>query len=152
MDNMEIEKLFLLALKREIEAHEFYKDVSHRVDNQGVKDLFSELAEQEMQHHDLLEKFKQDPTAVMKFNAPKSNLGVAEATDLPELSTDMKPADAIALAMKKEQQAVEFYRGLAASTDDASMKDALENLANMELTHKQKLENAFVQIGYPEAF
>jgi bifunctional DNase/RNase len=31
---------------------------------------------------------------------------VAESVELPEITIDMKPADAIALAMKKEQQAV----------------------------------------------
>jgi len=28
----------------------------------------------------------------------------------------------------------------------------MENLANMEMGHKHKLENAFVEIGYPEVF
>jgi rubrerythrin len=152
MEYEEIEQLFSLALQRELEAHEFYKDVSQRVENKGVSNIFAELAEQEMQHHDLIEKFKQDPTAIMRFQAPENDFHLAEISEMPRLSVSMKPADAIALAMKKEQQAVEFYRGLAGSTDDASMKDAFENLANMELAHKHQLEEAFVQIGYPEAF
>ena len=54
--------------------------------------------------------------------------------------------------MKKEQQAVEYYRALAEAADDRELKQAFTNLANMELSHKQRLENAFVQIGYPEVF
>ena len=77
---------------------------------------------------------------------------VAEATELPKLTLDMQPADAIALAMKKEQQAVEFYRDLSKHCADQEIGKIFENLANMELTHKQKLENVFVEIGYPEAF
>jgi hypothetical protein len=32
------------------------------------------------------------------------------------------------------------------------MKDVFNNLANMELGHKHRLETVFVDIGYPEAF
>ena len=88
----------------------------------------------------------------MKIAPPAADYKVAEATELPALSIEMKPADAIALAMKKEQEAVEFYRGLADGSDDAEIKKIFENLVNMELTHKNRLENVFVEIGYPEVF
>ena len=77
---------------------------------------------------------------------------IAETQDMPALSTDMKPAEAIAIAMKREQQAAELYRSLAKNANDGTEKEALENLANMEMGHKHKLENAFVDIGYPEVF
>jgi rubrerythrin len=88
----------------------------------------------------------------MKFAAPPSDFKIAEATELPVLSFDAKPADAIALAMKKEQQAVEFYRALAQTALDNGLKQVLESLATMELGHKHRLETIFVDIGYPEAF
>jgi rubrerythrin len=104
-----------------------------------------------MGHKELLEKFKYDPTMVMKIEAPP-DYKVAEATELTKLSIAMKPADAIALAMKKEQQAVEFYREFRDRATERSIKDVFENLANMELGHKHRLENVFVEIGYPEVF
>lgn len=152
MDTMDIEKLFSLALSRELEAHEFYREVSRRSKEPAVKELFAELSEQEMQHHDLIERFRQDPTAIMKFKAPKGDFKLAEATPQPRLSTTMKPADAIALAMKKEQQAAEFYQQLAASSQDSALSQAFVSLANMELEHKRRLEDAYVQVGYPETF
>jgi rubrerythrin len=45
-----------------------------------------------------------------------------------------------------------FYRSLAEATGDAEMKNIFKNLAAMELGHKQRLENVFVEIGYPETF
>ena len=38
---------------------------------------------------------------------------VAETVDMPRLSLDMKPAEAIALAMKKEEEAMRMYLSLA---------------------------------------
>ncbi|MFH1653076.1 MAG: ferritin family protein [Pseudomonadota bacterium] len=152
MDKIEMEKIFSTAIDREIEAYEFYKDVATRIDNKEVKTVFEQLAKEEMGHKDMLESLKNDPTKMMKITPPAADYKVAEATELPPLSTDMKPADAIALAMKKEEAAVEFYRGMAAGAEESSIKDMFENLANMELGHKHRLENVFVEIGYPEVF
>ncbi len=152
MDKLELERVFSIAIKREIEAYEFYREVSQRARDEEVKKVFTQLAAEEMGHKDLLEKYKSDPTMVMKIKAPSQDYKVAEATELPELSIEMKPADAIALAMKKEQQAVEFYRDLADRSTDSYMRDMFHNLENMELGHKKRLENVFVEIGYPEVF
>lgn len=152
MDKIELEKIFSIAVGREVEAHEFYKEVEKRVDDESVKAVFKQLAREELEHMELLEKLKADPSMPMKFETPPKDFKVADATDLPELGIDMKPADAIALAMKKEQQAMDFYRTLADAAGEAELKNIFRSLADMELGHKQRLENVFVEIGYPETF
>ncbi|MBN2382365.1 ferritin family protein [bacterium] len=152
MDTTKIEQLFAIAVSRELEAHDFYSAAAKRMNDQNVKDIFNRLAKEEMGHYELLEKFRYDPTAIMKISAPSADWKIAESEELPTLTIDMKPKDAIALAMKKEQQAVEFYQALAKATEDASTRDMFLNLANMELGHKHRLENIFVDIGYPEVF
>jgi rubrerythrin len=77
---------------------------------------------------------------------------VSETVELPKLSLSMKPVDAIALAMKKEQQAVEFYTDLANQTNDSSIKQACLELAKMEAGHKNKLEGVYTDIAYIESF
>jgi len=151
MDQLQFEKLIAIAIKREVESYEFYRDVAARVQDAAVKKIFEDLAAQEMGHRDLLERYRFDTTLAIKFQAPK-DLKIAETVDAPKLSVDMKPVDAIALAMKKEQQALEFYRQLAALCDDPEVKENYLSLANMEMEHKKRLENVFVDIGYPESF
>jgi Uncharacterized conserved protein len=152
MDPREIEQLFAVAAKREIEARDFYEAIAKKMTDTAVRDIFAELARDETGHFEMIEKFKHDPTMVMKISAPSGDWKVAESETLPQLNVKMKPKDAIALAMKKEQQAAEFYRGLAGRASDAGLKSMMENLANMELSHKRRLETIFVDIGYPEAF
>lgn len=151
MDQLEFERLMAIAIRREVEAHEFYRDVAGRVKNVSVRRIFEDLAEQEMQHHDLLEKFRLDPSGAVKFTPPP-DFKVAQTIDDVPLSVDMKPADAVALAMKKEQQAVVFYTNLSEMTDDIGVRDVFVNLAHMEKQHQHALESLFVDIGYPEAF
>lgn len=43
-------------------------------------------------------------------------------------------------AISKEQEATEFYNGLAQRTDNASMKELFANFAREEQKHKAKLE------------
>jgi len=151
MEKLELESVFSVAISREIEAYEFYREIADRVKDPEVKKVFKELSDEELQHMEFLEKFKVNPEMIMKIEAP-ADYKVAEATELPPFDINMKPADAIALAMKKEQLAVEFYGELASITKDAEIKKFFLNIANMELNHKHRLENVFVQIGYPEVF
>ena len=75
-----------------------------------------------------------------------------EAPDLSFLNDVTIPKNAIALAMKREQQVVEFYKNLSETARDSQLKDLFQNLANMELDYKHRLETVFVAIGYPVVF
>ncbi len=151
MDELQKNDLFRTAIGRELEAYTFYKDVAERVNNAAVKQIFEELSIEEKRHEEMLWKMKGDDTVSFKINAPQ-DLKVAETVDLPPLSMDMKPADAIALAMKKEEQAVAFYQALANMCQEEETKRIYTELSKMEMTHKHRLENAFVDIGYPEVW
>lgn len=152
MKNSKILNILANAIEREIEAYEFYKQISEKVLNKDVKKIFRDLSQEELGHREFLEKLKFNQSMFTKIEPPAADYKVSEATDLPPFNLDMKPADAIALAMKKEQQAVEFYRSMAESTGEPDIKKTFKNIANMELNHKHRLENIFVDIGYPEAF
>ena len=152
MDRTQLDDLLSTAIAREVEANAFYRQVAERSANPNVRSVFAELAAEELGHKNLLEGVRRDPNLIRRFSAPAADYKVAEATALPALSVDMKPADAIALAMKKEQQAVEFYLDLAARASDSELVKSLNALANMEKGHKTRLEDVFVQIGYPEVF
>lgn len=152
MNTLEIEQLFVTASRRETEAYEFYSTAARKVQDPNVRDIFSQLAKDEKGHFEFIERFRANPTEIMKIAPPSADWKIAESEEMPALSTDMKPKDAIALAMKKELQAVDFYRSLASVSATGETRHMFENLANMELNHKHRLENLFVEIGYPEVF
>lgn len=52
---MPIDELLKLAVEKEVEAHDFYKELANNSENVGMKDLFNYLAEEEMTHRRLLE-------------------------------------------------------------------------------------------------
>jgi rubrerythrin len=152
MDKKTLDALLATAIAREVEANTFYRGVAERSTDPAVKEIFTGLAVEELGHREYLETISGDPQILGCLEAPEDDYGVAEATELAPLTFDMKPADAFALAMKKEQRAAEFYTRLARSATDPGVKEAFEGLANMEKRHKTRLEGLFVQVGYPEVF
>lgn len=152
MNLTNINKLIDFAIEQEHQADEFYTAAAKIATNPAVKQLFLELAQDEQGHANLLEMYKKNNDLGAIFKSQVVDYKISETQDMPDLSISMKPSEAIAVAMKKEQQAAELYRSLASNAIDIHEKEALENLANMEMGHKHKLENAFVDVGYPEVF
>ena len=137
------------AIEAEIEAAQFYLDVSQKTDNTFLKDLFLTFSGEEKKHRKILETFRNDPSMEINFDQVP-DLHVSDTVQDPTLSIDMKPADAIALAMKKEEAAMRQYSQLAETCANPQHKKLFLELATMERGHKAKMESAFVDIGYPE--
>ncbi len=143
--------ILMRAIEGEIEAAEFYAEVAAKSDNAYIRDLFLSFSEEEKKHRRILEGFRQDPSAAVTFEKVP-DFHVSETVDAPSLSMDMKPADAIALAMKKEEAAMRQYNALADVCADEQRKKVFLELAAMERGHKAKMEEAFVDIGFPEVW
>jgi len=152
MDKATYKDILDNAIRGEIEAREFYQQVAKRVADSYLKEMFLAFAEEEGQHRRILEGFRQKPDMGIHF-AKVPDFHVSETVAATgDLSMGMKPADAIALAMKKEEEAMRHYTQLAEACTDAGQKKVFEELAAMERGHKHKMETAFVDIGYPEVW
>lgn len=152
MKNPQLDAILVAAIGQELEAHHFYCEAARRVANSGVRETFLQLAKDELGHRELLERVRDDPSLESKIGPKVNDYKIAESEPLPQLTIEMTPKDAIALAMKKEQLAAELYGSLLASASTPDVKTIFENLRLMELGHKAKLETIFVDIGYPEVF
>jgi rubrerythrin len=152
MKNARLDAILAEAIGQELEANRFYKEAAALVKNSSVKETFLQLAKDELDHKGLLERFRDDPSLESKIGPPVNDYKIAESEPLPQLTVEMALKDAIALAMKKEQLAAELYGSLRASASAPEVKTMFENLRFMELGHKARLENIFVDIGYPEVF
>ncbi len=151
MTREEYKAILEIAIGNEVEAYEFYKGVSQKVSSANIKKMFSDLAEEEQGHKKLLEGFLSGDVNSMNFNEA-TDYKVAETVDKPKLSLDMKPADALALAMKNEEEAMNMYAAFAKASASAEQKQMFEKLAVMEKGHKVKLEEYYVNAAYPEVW
>lgn len=139
------------AIDSEIEASRFYARVAEMTTNSFLKEMFTTFSREEQKHRSILEGFRSDPETAIHFEKV-ADFGISETVAEPALSADMQPADAIALAMKKEESAMRQYTRLADACKDGTQKKVFLELAAMEREHKSKMEAAFVDIGYPEVW
>ena len=150
MNDKEFQRLISKAIFREVESYTFYTEVAKRVEDLQAKELFLTLAEAEKGHEDLLDELRKNPRLAETLDAPGDNLGIAETQPLPELSVDMSPADAVSLAMKKEEHAAQVYARMAEATSDPQLKAYCKKFEAMELRHKQDLELLFLDVAGPQ--
>ena len=152
MDKSAYQQILDAAIQGEIEAYRFYQQVAEKVADRFLKEMFLEFAGEEQKHRQILEGFRKRSDMAIHF-AQVPDYHVSETVEVSEtLSMEMKPADAIALAMKKEERAMRHYTQLAEACDDEAQQKVFLELAAMERGHKARMENAFVDIGYPEVW
>ena len=150
MTSEEYRKILAMAIANEIAAHDFYKSICEKVKDNNLRSIFEELAEDELKHKIFLEGFL---TGAKPFHfAEITDYEVAKTVEKPKPSTDMKPYDAIGLAMKEEEEAMQMYQALANSSISPDQKEMFLALANMERSHKVKLEELYTSMAYPEVW
>lgn len=140
-----------MAIDAEVEAYEFYQDAAAKVSDQGMKKLLQEFAAEEQGHKKALENIKVKEIQNFSFSGG-ADYKVSETVELPRLSMTMKPMDAIALAMKKEEEAMKIYTRLASDTNDPEKQRIFEGLAKMEEGHKVQMEEMYTNTAFPEVW
>ena len=145
-------EILKMAVGNEVEAYEFYRDAAAKMKDPAMKKTFQELADEESGHKVLLEGYLSNEMKDMKFSEEK-DYKVAETVEAPQaLSTDMAFKDAIALAMKKEQEAMEMYQQFADASEEAKQKETFLELAKMEKGHKVRLEGIYTDMAFIEVW
>ncbi len=151
MDRNEYEAILNLAIEAEIDAQNFYADLSAKANSAHLKEMFADFVEEEKKHEKILKGFQAKETGHIHFKEIP-DFKVSETVEKPKVSGEMRPADAIAIAMKNEEEAMNHYKQLADACIDTEQKRVFQELAAMEMEHKNRMEKAFVDIGYPEVW
>ena len=151
MDAKTYDEIMKKAIQSEIEAQQFYTAVAAKVQDLHLKEMFTGFVDEEKRHEKILEGFRTKGAGHLRFKEVP-DFKIAETLEAPSPSVDMKPADALALAVKNEEAAMKQYSELAAACSDAEQAAVFQELAAMERDHKHKMETAFTDVGYPEVW
>jgi len=145
------EDILAMAVKNEVEAHEFYKAAAEKVQDKNLQKTFEDLAKEETKHKVLLQGYLDNDIKTMKFKENK-DFQLSETVEEKTLSTDMSFKDAIALAMKKEEEAMNMYRQFAEASEGEKQKETFVELVKMEQQHKTRLEDIYSNAAFVEVW
>ncbi|MBN1858407.1 ferritin family protein [Candidatus Bipolaricaulota bacterium] len=142
----QIRKALDFAMAKEREAQAFYLAWSEKVRSPAIRILFTELAQAERGHEDMLRSVSVDQLPAT--TEPVFDLGLAEILVEAPASPDMTLQQALALAMKREEGSVALYTRLM--TFGGPAQAVFNALADEERRHKLLLEREYEEIVLAE--
>ena len=83
---------------------------------------------------------------------PVHELHLAEHLKVPIVTEGLSPKEALAVAIKRSEGLVRFYQSLVELQPEGEIRRRLEYLARTESGHKEKLEDIYDTIAFPEVW
>ena len=141
------------SIQKEQASYDFYTDAASKVKTQNLKELFTELAEENLVIEHFRESFeRRDLSSPIKAQKTDFRLAEEAIEEKPDLSTICLRC-CYRLAIKREEEAMALYQGLADQiTTNDEMRDMFINLRNMEQAHKTRLESIYMNVAYSEVW
>lgn len=147
----ELTELLDTAIYKEIASQALYIAGQNRTQDPGARALMKELAQEELGHSQRLESLKDKGIKERGWHRKRvSNLMISDYLTSADTLEDAGLQDVLIIAMKHEQQAVEFYSKMMGIMRDEAAKHLCENLVHEELKHKLRLEIFYDDLFYGE--
>jgi rubrerythrin len=130
------------AIKGEQDASDFYTELASKMEKPHMRQSLEGFAAEERGHKARLEALKAGQIEKLaKVKVLDLKIGDYLVEQKPSASMDDQSA--LILAMKQEKAAFRLYSDLAASTDDAELRDLFLGLAQEEAKHKLRFEVSY---------
>lgn len=141
-----------LAIEREAAAR--YREFAARMadhDNDELAALFAKLARLEQEHATLIERrIGAEATPELPADAYRwLDAGAPETAAHDWIFRLLTPYDALRIALAGEERARDFFRAVAAGTDDAALREFALEMAEEEVEHAARLERALAHEPNP---
>ena len=147
----ELEELLETAIYKEIESQAVYIAGQRNTQDAGAVTLMKQLAEEELRHSEWLKKLRERGVQGVAWHPVKaSSLMISEYLTGVSTLEGASLQDTLVFAMKREQQAAEFYTSMMSLIRTKSAKRLCQKLAAEELRHKLKLEIFYDDLFYGE--
>lgn len=147
----ELHELFENAIYKEIASEALYAAGQGKTADPGAKALMKELAAEEHNHSEILKGLRDKGTGRLTWYPQKvPDLKISDYLVSGDTLEGAGLQDTLIFAMKREQQAVEFYSGMMGMLRSAVAKRLARKLAVEELKHKLKLEMLYDDLFYKE--
>ena len=144
MDFETIEDIIAYAVEKEREAAEFYENLSKNEEFSVAKQTFAEFAVEERKHEALFADLGNNPEKLENYDY-KWIPDIKRSNYMTELTYEpgMAYVDILRMAMKREEQALQFYNDIAGKVEDEQFIKACKMLAQEEAKHKNILETIY---------
>ncbi|MDD5723946.1 MAG: ferritin family protein [Syntrophales bacterium] len=151
MKEKKLKSLIDIAIDREVEAYDFYRGLSDKVEDPNIKDTLAFLAGEERKHREFLMGYRDGRYESDSLRlADVVDYKIAEYLEEPDITKGMDSSDVYLVAAHRELQSHHFYRALADLHPDGEAKTMLLRIANEEMKHKERVEYLYSNTAFPQ--
>ncbi len=134
-----IDEVLDFAMKSEQDAVDFYTSLASKMQNEEMRDVFLQFAQEEVGHKARLQRIKDEKLFDMEMDKV-NDLKISDYVVSAKATADMEYSDALVLAMKREKAAFKLYTKLSERTKHPELKNVFQALAIEESKHKLRFE------------
>jgi len=143
---------FDAAVNIEKEGERFYRDLAEKAESEGMKNIFTMLADDEVTHRKRFEAMKRDDfdeksAAAVTREASKK---LFSGTRKDHFASEQKHLDVYKQALDIEQKSIDFYEEKMKEATDPRVHGALEQIAAEEKFHYQMIDTICIMVERPE--
>jgi rubrerythrin len=149
MQQISMEEVLSQAIHREEMSRLFYMSIMEAVKDSVSKDTLRYMADEELKHKKLLEKYMRGGPGEVSFKKVVDSK-VVEIFGPPEVNEYLEHKDIFLVAAKREKASYEFYTQLADLQPEGEFKTFLFKVAQEELAHKEKAEYLYCNAAFPQ--
>jgi rubrerythrin len=144
MSFQSFEEIIHFAIEKEKEAVAFYENASRQEPYSGGRKIFEEFADEEKKHKAMLEGFLKGEKNLADYQF-KWIPDMKRSNYMVDLTYEpgMPYAEALRLAMKREEHALKLYNDLQEKADDPDVVNLFKMLSQEEAKHKMALETLY---------
>lgn len=138
------------AMEQHELSRDFYHRMAHRVAHADTREMFEYLAQEAEENKARLHQcLTPEGCPVVP---PPHELHLAEHLKVPIVTEGLSPKEALAVAIKRSQGLCRFYQSLLELQPEGEIRRRLEYLARAESGHKDKLEDIYDTVAFPEVW
>jgi rubrerythrin len=141
-----------LAMKMEQDGENFYRELADKASNPGFREIFNQLADDEIKHYQLFLGMQQSPQlfvgSTILQNAGNIFKQMIAKDDLG--SPDPSQLELYQKAMELEKGSRDFYLAKAAETGDKNQSQLFQKIAEEEEMHYLLLHNIYELVLRPQ--
>jgi len=130
------------AIARELDANRFYLALARRVVEPAMREVFEELADEELEHKAKLE-LEIIKTGRTLSQEDVANLTLNEGADYGGPALDMSYKEMLLMAIDKEEASFRTYINLLGTVRDSESREVILAIAQEEVKHKLRFETEY---------
>lgn len=147
-------EIFDYAIQMEKDGEAYYRQLSHRTANTGLRTILTMLADEEVKHQQLFEQLKESKGSLQTSQVltRTKNIFVQMKESGEVISDETSHIELYQKAQALEKQAQEFYLEKSKEAESDHVRDVLIMMSKEEQTHYFILENIINFLSRPQTW